>query len=285
MERVEKSVPELSHAVSFVELATGVRVEYREQGRSDGVPVVFLHGVTDSWRSFEAVLPHLPPTIRAFAVSQRGHGNSGRPDAGYGYLEMSEDLRAFMDAMGLPDAVIVGHSMGSMVAQRFAVDHAARVRGLVLTGAFRSLYQHTAVSAFTAAVVANLTDPLDPAIVRDFQVSTLARPVAPEFVDAVVRESLKVPARVWRATFDAFLATPDFSHDLRAVSAPTLIIWGDADALALRSDQEALLAAFRHARLMTYEGGGHAVHWEQPGRFARDVAGFILRHCAANSAH
>ena len=93
-----------------MELPTGVRLQYVEQGRADGIPVVLLHGVTDSWRSFERVLPHLPETMHAFAISQRGHGDSSRPEAGYGYADMSEDLYAFMDAMHLPAAVIVGHS-------------------------------------------------------------------------------------------------------------------------------------------------------------------------------
>ena len=67
----------------FVSLSTGVRIEYVEQGKGDGVPVIFLHGVTDSWRSFERMLPLLPPDIHAFALSQRGHGDSSRPTSGY----------------------------------------------------------------------------------------------------------------------------------------------------------------------------------------------------------
>ena len=61
----------------FVSLSTGVRIEYVEQGKADGVPVIFLHGVTDSWRSFERVLPLRPPNIHAFALSQRGQITHG----------------------------------------------------------------------------------------------------------------------------------------------------------------------------------------------------------------
>ena len=93
----------------FVPLSTGVRIEYVEHGRADGVPVIFLHGVTDSWRSFERVLPLLPPNIHAFALSQRGHGDSSRPTSGYQFADMSADLLAFLDAMGLRTATVVGH--------------------------------------------------------------------------------------------------------------------------------------------------------------------------------
>ena len=104
------------------------------------MPVVFLHGVTDSWRSLKVVLDRLPATLRALAITQRGHGDSSKPDEGYGYADMAEDLREFMDALGLPAAVVVGHSMGSMVAQRFAADHPERVAGLVLMGAFQTIH-------------------------------------------------------------------------------------------------------------------------------------------------
>src|SRR5262245_48124812 len=80
----------------FISLSTGVRLEYVEQGPSDGIPVVFLHGVTDSWHSFEGVLRHLPPTVHSFAISQRGHGDSSRPESGYLLSDLSDDLAAFM---------------------------------------------------------------------------------------------------------------------------------------------------------------------------------------------
>ena len=66
-----------------LKLSTGVELAYVEQGDPAGVPVIFLHGITDSWHSFEPVLPHLPETIHAFALSQRGHGEADRPEAGY----------------------------------------------------------------------------------------------------------------------------------------------------------------------------------------------------------
>jgi non-heme chloroperoxidase len=260
----------------FVTLSTGVRLQYVEQGRADGVPVVFLHGVTDSWRSFEPVLPHLSPAIHAFAISQRGHGDSSRPDAGYGHGQMAADVRAFMDAMELSTAVIVGHSMGAMVAQRFAVDHPARVRGLVLMAAFSTHRQADDLIEFVGTRIALLADPIDPAFVREFQVSTLAHDVSPSFLDTVVGESLKVPARVWRAAFGAHMAARDLTGDLAAMEAPALLVWGDRDDYAGRSDQETLLTAIPRARLVTYQGVGHAVHWEQPGLVARDLTAFVL---------
>jgi pimeloyl-ACP methyl ester carboxylesterase len=256
-------------------LPTGVTIQYAERGSARGVPIVFLHGVTDSWRSFDGVLERLPSDVRAFAITQRGHGHSSKPDGEYRYAALSADVRAFMDALELPAAVIVGHSMGGMIAQRFAIDHPDRVAGLVLMGTFRSLHGQTLVQEMWDSTLATLVDPVDAAFVRDFQVSTLARDVSPEFLDMVVSESLMVPARVWRALFKGFLDTPDFSHELRRVTAPTLIAWGDRDAYAPRADQEALGALIPGSRVVTYPGAGHAFHWEDPRRFAADLMAFV----------
>ena len=125
------------------------------------------------------------------------------PRPATGYADMAEDARAFMDVMGLPAAVVVGHSMGAMVAQRLAIDHPARVAGLVLMGAFATLEGHPGVQEFWNTVVSTLRDPIEPALVREFQVSTMAREIPEEFLDTVVNESLKVPARVWQASSPA----------------------------------------------------------------------------------
>ena len=185
--------------VARLTLATGVTLEYVERGNPNGTPVIFLHGVTDSLKSFEHVLPHLPESIRAIAVSQRGHGDSSRPEAGYRYTDFSADVAAFMDALGIRQAVIVGHSMGGLVAQRFALDHPERTRGLMLLGTFASINQNREVKAMWDSTLATLTDPVDPAFVRGFQESTLAQPIAPAALDTFVAESMKVPARVWKA--------------------------------------------------------------------------------------
>lgn len=257
-------------------LPTGLSLEYVEHGPAGGTPVVFLHGVTDSWRSFEELLPRLPGHVRSLAVSFRGHGGSGRPDSGYLFNDMSGDIVAFLDAMHIDRAVIVGHSMGASVAQRFAIDHTDRVRALVLIGSFANLHRDPGLTAFFESSIAGLTDPIDRAFARDWQLSTLARDIPPERLDVFVDETLKVPSRVWKAAFSGFLTTPDFADGLRNVSAPALIIWGDRDSYAPRGDQERLVATLPDARLAVYEEHVHAVHWENPVRVAADIGAFLL---------
>jgi pimeloyl-ACP methyl ester carboxylesterase len=259
--------------VKTVTLPNGVDLQYVEQGRRDGIPVVLLHGITDSWRSFEPVLPHLPDALHAFAVTQRGHGDASRLPSGYRVEDFAADVGLFMDALGIDSAVLVGHSMGSVVAQRFAIDRPERVRALVLIGAVATLQGNAPVQELWDAAVSTLADPIDRGFVLDFQRSTIAQEVPPDFLEAVVDDSLKVPARVWRGAFAALLQT-DLTPALGRIAAPTLVLWGDTDVIASASQQARLAKGITGAELRIYAGAGHAPHWEEPDRVAADLAAF-----------
>ena len=262
----------MASVIHSIELPNGVTLQYIEQGDPAGIPVLLLHGATDSWRSFEPVLPHLPSSIRAFALTQRGHGDASRPPAGYRYADYAADLAAFMDVIGLKAALIVGHSMGRAIAQRFAIDFPGRTLGLVLIGAFDGEARNPVVIEIEEAV-ATLTDPVDAGFVRDFQVSTLAQPILPAFLETVIQESLKLPAWVWRKVF-AGIREDDVAAELGKISVPTLVISGDRDGFAAPGVLETRAQEVVGARLVVYQGAGHALHWEEPFRFATDLTAF-----------
>jgi len=257
----------------YVTLPTGIRLNYVERGDPRGTPVILLHGYTDSRRSYDRILPLLPASFHVFAVTHRGHGDSGKPDAGYTPSHFAADLAAFLDTMRIDSAVIVGHSMGSTVAQRFAIDNPSRTRALVLEGAFLPSPHNQPIREFFKTV-STFTDPVDARVIREFQQSTLERPVPSEFFETIVSESLKVPARVWKAALEPYL-TLDFSNRLKEVAVPTLLIWGDRDGFTGRAEQDALNRAIAGSRLTIYGGTGHCPHWEEPERFARDLIAFV----------
>jgi pimeloyl-ACP methyl ester carboxylesterase len=179
-----------------------------------------------------------------------------------------------MNEVHLEAAFIVGGSSGGFVARRFVIDHPERTLGLVLLGSPANLRDKPGVQELWNTKISKLSDPIDPGLVREFAASTLAQPVAQAFFETIVEENLKVPAFVWRATFEGLLADDSFG-ELHSIKAPTLIIWGDQDSILPRSDQEALVAAIPGSRLVVYAGAGHAFYWEEPDRVASDLATFI----------
>ena len=271
----------MRYRVRDVELSTKVRLQYVEQGSSSGHALILLHGYADSWRSFESVLPHLPRSVRVFALTQRGHGDASRPTIGYAPHDFAMDLAAFMDALDLETAVIAGGSSGGIVARRFAIDHPQRAEGLVLIGSPLSLRGKPGVLDLWDSTISKMEDPIDPDFVRTFIESQLARKVPKTFLETMREENLKVPARVWKATLEGLLEDHS-SEELDKITAPTLIICGDKDTIISLSEQETLLKKIRGSRLLVYPGAGHALYWEEPAHIASDIKAFIedIHHTA-----
>jgi pimeloyl-ACP methyl ester carboxylesterase len=257
-----------------VRLRDGVCLHYAESGNSEGQPVVFLHGWPDSWFTFSRVLRALPAEIRALALDQRGFGESDRPQSGYTIPEMAGDVVAFLDALGIERATLVGHSFGSFVARNVAITQPDRVDALVLIGTGYSAANP--VTREVQSALRDLPDPIPLAFARDFQASTAHRPLPTDFFEQLVAESLKLPPRLWRLTFESLIEYDD-RLQLDRIEAQTLLLWGDRDALFSRADQDRVMEALPLARLSIYEETGHCPNWEEPERVARGIASLVLR--------
>lgn len=248
---------------------------YVDQGESTGMTIALIHGLGDSLRSYEPVQAHLPDDVRLLVPSLRGHGDADRPQQGYTPADHVEDIRAVLEDAGVAYAVIGGHSSGSQIAQLFALTYPERSRGLVLIGAPGPRPDPAATTRMSAEIDA-LEDPIDERWLRDFAESTVAGRVSDDLLDVIVAESRKVPARVYQAVWPG-IRDFDVSADLHRITAPTLLVWGDQDAVpvATRSGQEQLCEAIPKARLLIYAGAGHSPHWERPQRFAFDLSTFV----------
>ncbi len=207
-------------------LATGLRVHYAEQGDREGEAIVFLHAYVDSWFSYSRVLPLLSPSYHAFAPDQRGHGDSDKPQCCYTADDYAADVDAFMEAVGIEKATLVGDSSGGLIAQGAALDYPHRVSRLVLIGSPTTLVNNEAVIEFGEEMLAALEDPIPPEFVGEFVFGTVHHPVPEEFLAGAVSESLKVPARVWRDYWEGVVLTVDDTARLGEIGAPTLILWG-----------------------------------------------------------
>jgi pimeloyl-ACP methyl ester carboxylesterase len=111
-------------------------------------------------------------------------------------------------------------------------------------------------------------------MVRSFVINTSSHEVTPELFDQLIEEVLKVPARVWKQTFAALLDYDDIAS-LPRIDAPTLLVWGDFDALVSRDMQNQMVRRIPRVKLVVYPGVGHTPRWDDPSRFSSDVAAFV----------
>lgn len=275
---ISKQLLEITHltqqpVVKTINLPGRVRLEYAEQGNADGVPVIFLHGITDSWHSFESVLANLPSSIHAFAISQRGHGDSERPVQNYTSKDFAADVAEFIKQKNLNRVFIVGHSMGGVNAQQFAIDYPELTKGLVIIDSDPTFKNNPGMPEFYQEVL-KLEGAIDRKFMDDFQRATLADPIDSTYYNLLVDEGIKVPSSVFKAAFEGLMQF-DFTEQLKQINAPAVIFWGNRDTFCTFEGQEILVNNIKNSRLIIYGNTGHALHWEEPKKFSEDLLNFI----------
>lgn len=252
-------------------LRTGVTLPYLEQGPVEGPALVLLHAWAESKHAFSRLMPLVSAQVHVLAMDQRGHRDADKPATGYTLADYARDVVAFLDAVGIGMAVLLGSSSGGYVAQRVAVDHPERVRGLVLVGAPADLRGRTPFFDEVAA----LHDPVPRDWVRaSLEWFELGMPVPAAYLDDRVEDGVRMPAHAWKLALEG-LAQAEPPISTGTITAPTLIIHGGLDALLPEDTARRLAAAIPRSRLVVYPDTAHVVLWERPERIGRDVADFM----------
>jgi pimeloyl-ACP methyl ester carboxylesterase len=257
----------------------GMSVHYRDEGT--GPAVVLLHGTGSSLHTWDAWAAALSPTHRVVRLDLPAFGLTGpRPDGDYRLDTYVEFLDHFAARLGLSSFALAGNSFGGALAWRFAVAHPAEVTQLVLVDA--GGYPRTTKKLLVfrlggLPVVASLLGHLDPRPLVERTVrQTFGDParVTPELVERTYDLTLR-PGN--RQAFGAVTSVPfeDRTAQLRSLHVPTLVMWGDQDALIPVSDAPRFVADIPGARLHIYEGLGHVPMEEDGARTAFDVRQFL----------
>ena len=241
--------------------------------RGDGPPVVFCHGVTLSSRVWAKQFDSFPAAgFRAVAFDARGHGESAIGETGHSIDNLADDLRTVLEALDLHDAILVGHSMGGMAVQAFAIRHPevvrARVKGLVL----QSTSSHNLVSdALRVRHALERLAGLGPdlgALMRQRNLGFLLARIGfgndphASHVEAT-RQMLGACSRDTIRDAGTALLSLDLTGGLSKVTTPTLVIVGTADALTPPRDSQRIADLIPGARLVEYPGAGHMLMYER----------------------
>ncbi len=256
-----------------IQVSSDVGLHVVERGNPNGTPVVMLHGLSDSWSSFNRVVEFLPGDFRLITIDMRGHGESSKPVGDYSMRTLASDVAAVFDSLQLTRVHVVGHSMGSAVAQHLAAQRANRVQSLGLIGALRG-GAYVAGLGELAGAVAEFTDenaPVSDAFARGFQESSVHVPVPQAFLDSTVQASLKLPLHVWKGLMRGMMT--DSGPPVRS-TVRTMVMWGAKDAFMPRSEQTELVRLYR-APLVQFDSTGHSPHWERPREAARTLVRFF----------
>lgn len=268
-------------------LLRGQRFHYTERGASGAPPVIMLHGITGHARTWDAEAEALVPRFRVLALDQRGHGDSDlASDGDYSIQAMAGDLAAFMDALALRTATLVGLSMGGRVAIAYAGAHRDRVERLMVVDIGPEIAEagRDRVRATMAGSPERFETPEDAV--------AYLRQANPRYTDALLRGRVRHGLRAlpdggfawkydraireairdgrWRDSIDLW---PLWS----AIICPTVIVRGVESDVLSPAIVERMLAALPHARLVEVEGAGHTVPGDRPDVFLATLREFLAR--------
>lgn len=261
-------------------LSDGETLAYIDTGDPSGPPVVLIHGYTDSARDWVPLMPYLSKRFRLILVDIRGHGQSSKPECCYTRLDFAYDIKLLLDSLGIARADIVGHSLGSIIAQTFAESWPGKTRRVVLISSTGGRPPGMAPPKFDfAADIRKLKEPIEPD--SPFMVAwwDSPTPVDPDFIRRQRKDAAGIPLRVWLAVLDQGLPSGSLYCDLQStlpkLREPTLLIWGSKDPIMEAPMRKTLIDALPGARVKIFDGLGHNPFWEDPQGVAASINGFL----------
>lgn len=259
------------HEIEVV-AADGARLRGRRGGDPDGPSVLLIHGYIESVEFWAPVVRRLEGAgLDVVLVDQRGHGMSERGSAPFDTDTLGDDVRAWIDGLGLRDVVVAGHSMGGISTMAFAAGHpdlaADRVRSLVLVATLcfpEPLFGLPDIQVDPERVVALLE--------RAMAVETLGllflsrvfgtRPTRPGI--EATREGLLRTDRATRVDAMRMLRGFDLRPHLPSIPLPTVVVAGSHDRLTPLPGNEVIAELIPDARLEVLPGMGHMLMFEAP---------------------
>lgn len=255
-----------------VVLSNGQSLAYIDTGAREGPPVLLIHGYTDSARDWLPLEPFLAEKFRIILIDLRGHGASGKPECCYTRFDFAYDALLLLRALDVERVAVVGHSLGSLVAQTFAEEWPEDTTRLILISSTGTSFN----TEGWLADVRRLRDPIDAdsAFMRSWWTQSIS--INPEaFSSRQRRDAAAIPARVWQRIADQTLVGVDLTPMLPRIRAPTLLIWGAKDTLVSAQGRQKLQEDIAGSQVRIFESLGHDLFWQDPARVAAVVTDFL----------
>jgi len=260
--------------------ANDINIYYEIHG--EGEPLLMIQGYSFNSGHWMTLAPEMAKDYRAIIFDNRGTGRTDKPEPPYTMKMMAADASGLLDAIGIDKANVFGVSMGSMIAQEFALNYPDKVINLIL-GCSNCGGKESVIP--TPEALAFLFNPE----MAKFSVEERARATAPwvwtqdfvdshpEAVDALVAVTAKYPTPT--NGFNGH-ATAIASHDtcdrLHQIKVPTLVIVGDSDRLIPPENSKIIASKIQGAELVVLKNAGHA--FTQSPDAAKTIIGFLKRH-------
>ena len=249
----------------------GVKINYIEQGSGDEF-IIFVHGYAGTKGAWKEVLELLPKEYHAYALDQRGHGQSARPGS-YQLTEFVEDICAFSQELGIERFTYVGHSMGGKIGMKFALDHPDVLKALVLVCPAPAFAFHPdMVPAIKEGMRAMFASPES---IRGYVESEInGRPVSKERINDMINDMSSIDPAAIEGCAD-FLFSTDLLPQLGDIRSPTIIVVGAEDMSVTLDIARPTANAIKGSRFEILKDSSHFLPIESPQELVDLLTSFI----------
>ena len=243
------------------------QIYYQETGEGD--PLLLLHGLGSSGDDWWFQTPAFAPHFRLILPNLRGHKHSSPLRGPTSIYTLAADIAQLLEALHIERAHVLGLSLGGLVAQLLAIHFPQKVNKLVLVNTFAHLWPTSLREAYTLARRAVVSKFLPPQTTA----KVVARDLFPKPDQAALRDEVLNRIGVndvasYRYLVDA-IRRFDSRPQLDRITAATLLITGDRDAVVPRGCQQQLVRGIRQIQWHIVPDSGHATPVDQPEEFNR----------------
>ena len=264
----------------------GLRFHYRDwtSQQANAPDLVLLHGYTGHCRSWDAFAKVMTKQYRVLALDQRGHGETEwAPADQYGTMEMVADLDAFVSALRLESFVLLGLSMGGMVAIAYAGTRPVQLARLVIVDIAPEIAVEGIQNIQQSVARSDIFDSVEDA----FRRARADNPVPPEghHYDRVRASLMRTDEGKWTYRYDRALRDPGNQRLRLAVeegwdsvasfNVPTLLIRGEYSPLLSRDVADKFVSIAKNSQLVEVPGSGHPVPLDKPEGFLDAIQTFL----------
>lgn len=250
-----------------------ITLHYRQDGIAHGPPLVFINSLGTDLRAWDGLIPYLADRFAILRYDKRGHGLSDSPPGPYTVDDLTQDLLALLDQLALPPAVLVGVSVGGLIALQLALSQPERVRALVLCDTGARIATADFWGERINAVRTHGLAAMAPTITSRWFSSAFAQqqPAAYRGYGNMLK---RTPIEGYVATCAA-LRDADLRVAVKSVQTPALVLCGDEDLATPPALGRELAAALPNAHFALVPQAGHLPAIEQPAAVATQIGQFL----------
>lgn len=259
-----------------------VELYYELTGNPAGRTIAMTHGIGGSGETWAAVAEGLGEKYQVLTWDVRGHARSGRPAIGYSIAQFAADLAGLLDHLSIPDAVIMGSSMGGTITQRFILDFPDKTAAAVI------MSTSSEVNEAGRARWEGQADFIEDNGMRAF--IERGRPAEqtpeylaahPEIAEGEERRIANNPDGKVYAQIARAVAFYNYTAELEQVRTPTLVLVGDQDQMTPPGGSVIISRRIPEAELHILPGLGHGLDQQDPRQVVDLVGEFLARRLPA----